>query len=193
MITGVRGVLEATGPDWVEIGLGGITLQLHAPTSIVAQLGPIGSIVQLHTYLAVKEDGVTLYGFTSKEALRLFQLLLSVSGVGPRIALNVISDVSPESLSLAITSGDVELMSKIHGIGKKTAARIILDLRGKLEKEWDVIPIIAGDTDGDVVTALMALGYSASEARQALAASPTEDSLSQDERIRQALQRLGSK
>ena len=190
MIRGLRGTLEEVGPDWAVIGVGGVSLRAFVPTSVLADLGPVGAQVQLHTHLAVREDGIALYGFSSPQALRLFELLLGISGVGPRLALAVLSSLAPEALAMAITAGDAEALGRAPGVGKRTAARIILELKGKLEEEWGMPTTVSEEAGDDVLAALLSLGYSPSEARRATVSLPRDSSLSVEERVRLALQSL---
>ncbi|MBI2165265.1 MAG: Holliday junction branch migration protein RuvA [Chloroflexi bacterium] len=192
MITAVRGTVEATGPDWVEIGIGGVSVRVNVPALALDQIGPIGSQARLHTCLVVREDALSLYGFPSPEAVRLFRLLLEVNGVGPRLGLSILSTLTPEAVAVAIASGDGDSLTRAPGVGKKTAARVILELREKLEKEWGPVPAFTSQSNMDVVAALAALGYSANEVRQAVASVPSDKGLSLEERVRLALRRLGS-
>ena len=190
MIRSVRGALEAVGPGWAIVNVGGVGLQVFVPAPALATLGPVGSQVSLHTYLAVREGDLTLYGFPSTDALRLFELFLDVSGVGPRHALGLLSAMSPEALGRAIVTEDIRTLASAPGVGKKTAARIILEVRGKLEESWNTPAPAAAGGDGDVLAALMGLGYTGVEARAAMAALPSDDSLSTEERVLRALQDL---
>ncbi len=190
MITSVRGTLEATGPDWVVVGIGGVSLKIHVPGSSIEALGRSGSQVRLFTYLLVRQDNLSLFGFTTEHARRLFELLLDIAGVGPRIALNVLSYFTPESLAVAISAGDVDAFDHVPGVGKKMASRLVLELRGKLKNEWALLPEAAPDRD--VVAALMALGYTASETNFAVSSLDKEGQLPLEERIRMALQKLAS-
>ena len=190
MIRSVRGALEAVGPGWAIVNVGGVGLQVFVPAPALATLGPVGSQVSLHTYLAVREGDLTLYGFPSTDALRLFELFLDVSGVGPRHALGLLSAMSPEALGRAIVTEDIRTLASAPGVGKKTAARIILEVRGKLEESWNTPAPVAAGGDGDVLAALMGLGYTGVEARAAMAALPVDDSLSTEERVLRALQDL---
>ena len=190
MIRSVRGALEAVGPGWAIVNVGGVGLQVFVPAPALTTLGPVGSQVSLHTYLAVREGDLTLYGFPSTEALRLFELFLDVSGVGPRHALGLLSAMTPETLGHAIFTEDIRTLASAPGVGKKTAARIILEVRGKLEESWSTPAPVAAGGDGDVLAALMGLGYTGTEARIAMAALPTDDSLSTEERVVRALQDL---
>ncbi len=187
MISSIKGILEATGPDWVVVAVGGVSLRVSVPSPTVEALGPTGGRVRLSTYLQVKEDGLSLFGFSSDEARRVFEMLLGISGVGPRSALTLLSAFSPESLASAIASGDVDALSRAPGLGRKTASRIVLELKGKLE-EWAVPSGVPGDDEA--VVALMALGYTASEARAAVSGLSKEGDLPLEERVRMALQHL---
>lgn len=190
MIVAVRGLLEATGEDWVHVRIGGVSLRVFVPPSAVGELGPVGQEVHLHTHLVVRDDGFTLYGFASPDALRLFQLLLGVGGIGPRLALGLLSALGPYNLAAAIASGDEVALSQVSGVGRKMAGRIVLELGERLQQEG--VPVTAAGTpDGELVAALMALGYSAQEARQALASPELSADAPVEERLRQALQRLG--
>ena len=188
MIRSVRGALEAVGPGWAIVNVGGVGLQVFVPASALASLGPVGSQVSLHTHLAVREGDITLYGFPSTEALRLFEMFLDVSGVGPRNALGLLSAMTPQALGHAIYTEDIRTLSSAPGVGKKTAARIILEVRGKLEESWSTPAPVAAGGDGDVLAALMGLGYTGAEARAAMSALPADDSLSTEDRVRRVLQ-----
>lgn len=193
MIVGLHGRLEARGPDWLQVRAGAFSLQVFVPTSTVAEAGSPGDEVHLHTVLILREDGVTLYGFSTLEAQRLFQALILVNGVGPRHALALLSAMAPPELAAAIIGGNEAALRKAPGIGTKTASRIVLELRQALEREWGAMaaPAEALADDADVVAALGALGYSAQEAKEAAAGIPRDPSLPLEERLRLALQRLG--
>ena len=192
MITGVTGILEATGPNWAQVKVGGsVSLQIFAPSPDVGELGPIGSQVHLHTRLYIRDDEAVLYGFSTSESLRLFQMLNAVAGIGPRTSLALLSSLGPQSLIAAIGTGDVGVLSGVPGVGRKSAGRLVLELKGKLEKEVAATPVLAlGSDDGEVVSALMALGYSATEARHLVASIAGVDGLSLEEKIRRALQQV---
>ena len=188
MIRSLRGRLEAVGPDWVVVETAGVGLQVFV--SAPASLGAPGDQVRLHTHLVVREDDLILYGFLDEGSLRLFQMLLGVSGVGPRLALAVLTGAPPKVLVQAIATEDEGALSAVPGVGKRTAARIILDLKGKLAAAPGLPMAVPGDGRGDVVGALEALGYSPTEARQAVVSLPRDPSLSLEEQVRQALRRL---
>ena len=193
MIVGVRGVLESTGPDWARLTVGGVTLQVFVPGNALSKLGPTGTTVSLHTLLRIREEQPVLYGFSDAASLDLFTMLTGVSGVGPRLALSLLSVLEPASLQVAVESGDVAALVAAPGVGRRTASRIILDLKGKIEVgEGDISGVIAGG-DGEVLAALAALGYSTSEARAAVDSLPDSDGETVEDRIRLALQRFASR
>lgn len=191
MIAGVRGVLEAIGPDWVHLQVGGITLQIFVPATAINQLGPTGSTVHLYTHLRIREDQPVLYGFPDAASLELFLLLLGVSGVGPRHSLSLLSSLGVARLHQAIENGDVAALSGVPGVGRRTASRVVLDLKGKLELGQEVSAPAGASTDAEVIEALTALGYSATEARRAVNDLDKSPDLSVEDRIRLALQRMG--
>ena len=139
MITAVKGTLEAIGPDWAVVSLGGVSLKVSVPSSALEALGSPGDRVSLFTHLQVRQDGVALFGFPTTEARDLFELLQGVSGVGPRQALSLLSVMTPETLVSAVSSGDIDMFERAPGVGKKTASRIVLELKGKLQGEWGLI------------------------------------------------------
>ena len=193
MITGVTGVLEAKGPGWVQVRVGGgVTLQIFAPSSTVEDLGIQGEEVHLHTRLYIRDDEAVLYGFSTSEGLQLFQLLNTVSGIGPRISLSLLSSLGPGSLIAAVAAGDVDTLSGVTGVGKKGAGRLVVELKGKFSAlEVPSTSGAANGQDGDVVSALMALGYSAAEVRQAVGKISGLNELSLEEKLRRALIQLG--
>ena len=194
MIASLHGTLESLGSDWAIINVNGIGFQVYMPTSTLSTLGTIGEEVDLHTHLILREDNATLYGFASTEEQELFQILLGVSGLGPRLALAMLSAMSVEQMAMAIASSSVDLLTVIPGIGKKTAERLILELKDKIA----AIPIAApaaqlAQENTDVLAALTSLGYSAAEATKAVATLPVSTDLSLEEKIKLALQYFGSK
>ena len=140
MIVSVRGVLEAAGPDWVHLRVGGVTLQVFVPASTAARVGGAGSEVSLHTHLRVQNEQPVLYGFADAASLNLFGLLTGVSGVGPRLGLSLLSALEPARLQMAVVSGDVAALSSASGVGRRTASRIILDLKGKVDLGGEIVP-----------------------------------------------------
>ncbi len=192
MITGITGILESTGPDWVQVKVGGsVSLQVYVPSSTVQELGDVGGEVRLHTRLYIRDDEAVLYGFSSAEALELFRKLNAVAGIGPRTSLSLLSFLGPQALIAAVATGDVPALSKVPGVGKKSAGRLVLELKGKLDEEYSIQPGGLAALDGEVVSALMALGYTATESRRLVASIGDAADLSIEEKIRRALQQVG--
>ncbi len=193
MIATLEGTLEYRGVDSVIINVGGIGFQVHVPGSTLSQLGAIKDKVSLYTHLHLREDNVSLYGFASEEELGLFKNLISVSGIGPKAALALLSASNPEQLAMAITSGNVDVISQVPGIGRKIAGRLVVELKGKLEREWKgaVLPLAA--ENADAIAALTNLGYSLREAIQAVSNLPDSSELSLEEKVKMALQQLAAK
>lgn len=192
MIVGVRGILAAVGPDWVHIQVGGVSLQVFVPSTAIGELGSIGDAVSLHTQLRMQNEQPVLYGFNTQNSLELFGMLNSVSGIGPRLSLALLSSLGVARIYEAISAEDVAALSDAPGVGRRTAGRIVLELKGKLaDHQLESVPSQSGD-DGDVVAALTALGYSPSEARQAVNNLDRSSELTVDERIRLALQQFGA-
>lgn len=193
MIVGLEGILQKRGADFVVIKAGPVSVQVYVPAPVITQIGDVGCPVSLHTYLHVKEDGLALYGFTSVEGLEMFKNLISISGVGPKTALVLLSVFSPEQIASAIIEGNVSLLCQAPGLGKKTAERIVLELKGKLERSWTetLSPTLLQD-DADVVAALVSLGYSLREATRAVSSIASSSDLSLEEKIKLALKQLAS-
>ena len=191
MLVGIQGIIEDTGPDWVHLRIGGVTLQVSVPASSISELGPTGSQARLFTHLRIRDDQPVLYGFPEPKALELFQVLLAVSGVGPRMSLALISSLGVAGVQQAISGGDVGALSTVTGVGRRTAGRLILELKGKLEADSPIAAALSPASDAEVIAALTALGYSASEARQAVSDLDRSPGLTVEDRIRMALQQFG--
>ena len=189
LISSISGTLQGAGLDWADVSIGGVTFRVSLPATAAEHLGPVGGRVHLYTSLQVREDSLTLFGFLTEEARIAFGILLGVNGVGPRVALSVLSGFTPESLAAAVSAGDTGAFTGVPGVGRKTADRIVLELRGKLKGEWAVVPSAVGDRQ--VIAALTALGYSLSEARDAVSSLPPGDSMSVEDQVLLALQRMG--
>jgi Holliday junction DNA helicase RuvA len=190
MIATLEGILEYRGDDSVIIDVGGIGFRVYVSSPTSSQLGAVKGRVSLYTHLHVREDNISLYGFASSEELTLFRSLISVTGIGARLALTVLSALNPEQLVMAITSGDIDLLSQTPGIGKRIASRLVVELRGKLEKEWEEVALPLAPENADVIAALTGLGYSVAEATKAISRLPDSGSLSLEEKITMALQQL---
>lgn len=193
MIAGIRGVVAAVEPSALVVDLHGFLVRVLTSGRSASAAGGIGDRVSLVTHLVVREDALTLYGFVDQDELELFQLLLTVSGIGPRVALNLLTFDEPAAIYAAISAEDVKLLSRVPGIGKKTAEQIVFHLKRRLP---EVLPTSGGgplDTaDREAVAALEGLGYSLTEARGALNVVQDREGLSIEERVFQALQRLGN-
>ena len=189
MIVSVRGTLEAVGSDWVHVLVGGVTLQVFVPAAAIGELAPIGGQVRLFTNLRIREEQPMLYGFLSAASLNLFLLLNGVSGVGPRLALALISSLGAPRLQQAIATGDVDALNAAPGVGRRTAGRVVLELKGKLELKPDEMAAAAGDVS-EVIAALTALGYSTVEARRAAGNLEDSQDLTLEDRVRMALQQM---
>lgn len=173
MIAYIQGVLAASGAGWAVIDVQGIGYYIHIP--LTTKLPTVGQVFKLHTHMAVREDGIQFYGFSDEEQRYCFLSLLDVAGVGPKVALAVVSHLSPESLRKVIAGGDVNQLVKVPGVGKKTAQRILLELKDKLPGSINLsgemtdvnIPAAYGQEE-EAVVALLSLGYSQNEARDAV-------------------------
>lgn len=180
MIASLRGRVVARGADHVVVETGGVGYKVFVPRH------PEGDEVLLHTHQVTREDGQFLFGFETREELALFELLIGVSGVGPRAGLSLLSVARPVDVAAAIASGDVGALAKAPGVGKKTAERLIVDLRSKMGR-------VAIGSDGEIadadeaVAALRALGYTAAEAQAALRGVPPPAKATTEERLAQAL------
>jgi len=188
VIASLKGTLQSLAGDRAIVDVHGIGFRVYMPTSTMSTLGAIGDEVELHTHLHLREDNATLYGFATPEELGLFQTLIGVSGLGPKLALAMLSAMSVEKLAMAIASGGADLLSEIPGIGKKTANRIILELKEKVAAGWLTTPPPEfAEENAEVLAALTSLGYSVREASHAVATLPTDPTLSLEEKIRLAL------
>ncbi len=190
MIRGIRGRLVAKQPGAVLVDLHGLILRVYTSQTTLADLGQPGEEVELVTHLRVREDELALYGFASAAELELFELLIGVSGVGPRAALALLSIARPDELGQMIAAEDVERLSRAPGIGRKTASRIVLELRGKLPALAPVGERAGITPDREVIEALMALGYTAAEAREAAARVNPAEAPTLEERVLAALRLL---
>lgn len=190
MIATLEGTLDRRGIDSVIIKVGGIGFDVHIPSLVLDKVGAAGDNVLVYIHLHLKDDGVTLYGFSSQEELALFRELISVSGVGPRAALSLLSSLDAQQLVAAITSENAAFISQVPGIGRKIASRIIIDLKSKLEKGWQETALPLSQEDNDALSALTNLGYSIREASHALGSLSCQADLSLEEKVKLALRQL---
>lgn len=194
MIASLSGRLESVSGEGAIINVGGVGFEVSMPTTALSSLGTPGKEVKVYTHLHVREDNLSLYGFATAEELWLFETLLGVTGLGPKLALAMLSALSPEQITLAIATGSTDMLDMIPGIGKKVASRIILELREKIGAGWVVTPATQiAQENTDVLAALTTLGYSAAEAVKAVAALPADRDLDLEEKIKLALQYFGSR
>jgi len=163
MIAYLDGMPAASGDKWVVLDVGGIGYRVFVPQQEVREIARIKEKVKLHTYLAVREDAITLYGFLRPSELELFTVLIGVSGIGPQIALNILSQVTLEDFVLAILDSDEKKLTRIPGIGPKSAKRLILELRDKMKKVQESMALAHEGTNDqparDAVSALVSLGF----------------------------------
>ena len=188
MIATIEGRLGAIEKNAVIVQVGGLGFRVYVPATFLERCGPVGSPVSLYTHLHVREDELALYGCATEDELRMFELLLGVSGVGPRIGLTILSTLPLDHLRTAIASEQASTLSQVPGIGTKTAQKIILDLKDKVEAVVGVSPLVTeiAQEDVEVIAALTALGYSVVEAQTALQHVPASVR-GVEERLRAAL------
>ena len=196
MIYSVKGTVEVIEPNLAVIDCGGVGYACRTTANTISQL-KIGETAKLLTYLAIREDAAELFGFADTAELNCFKMLISVSGVGPKAALSILSGMTPQSFALCVASGDSKTLTNAPGIGKKTAERIVLELKDKVSKQ-DVaagvkgspIPVVAAasNTVAEAVSALMVLGYTNTEATNAL--SGLDPASPADELIKAGLKKL---
>ena len=197
MISYIKGNLENKNIDNVVIDVGGIGYKVFMTAKSMNQLGETGNQVKVYTYMRVREDDISLFGFCTNEELKLFEQLLGVSGIGAKVALSILENISPSSFALAIISGDVSTLKSLPGIGAKSAQRMILELKDKMKTqdaiEAEFVPvknIVKNDKTKDAMEALQVLGYARRDIENAFANMDTSD-LSVEDMIKQGLKYLG--
>ncbi|MFH1684138.1 MAG: Holliday junction branch migration protein RuvA [Candidatus Margulisiibacteriota bacterium] len=198
MISHLKGILEHIDKAHLVVDVGNIGYQVKVSSGTLGRLPKVGEKVHLYTYQVVREDDISLYGFLTREERSLFALLLSVSGIGPKASLSIISGFPIGKIVTAITQGDVDLISTVPGIGKKTAQKLVIELKEKVAKAYAIKPAdmtigIKGDQPviSDAISALISLGYSPREARDTILRSGADlSSQSVEDVIKQALKSL---
>ena len=197
MISYIKGKLETKNIDNVVIEVGGIGYKIFMSVNSMDRLGETGTEVKVYTYMRVREDDVSLYGFCTNEELKMFEQLLGVSGVGAKLALSILANISPSSFALAIITGDLNTLKCLPGIGAKSAQRMILELKDKMKTqetiETEAIPVQSAeksDNAKDAIEALQVLGYSRRDIELAISKINTVD-LSVEDIIKQGLKYLG--
>lgn len=201
MFAYIKGSLEVKTNGYIVIDVNGIGYKIFMSETAINKLGVIGEIIKIHTYVRVREDDISIYGFNTNEELRMFELLLSVSGIGAKSALVILSNVSVSSFALAIINNDINLLKKLPGIGPKTAQRVILELKDKLKKENEIVAnentgisdtintaIMDDEKIAEATAALKVLGYTGKEIEKAL--EKVDANLSVEDIIRKGLLNL---
>lgn len=188
MIATLRGEVSQIEENALILEVGGVGLRVFVPNPVRTRL-KVGEVLMLYTHLVVREDALTLYGFESQADRELFNILLGVDGVGPKVALSVLSTMTLDSIQRAVFAEEGDLLSRVPGVGKKTAQKMALHLKDKL-KPTDALARVAAmsDTDGEVLAALTALGYSVVEAQAAIQSLGKDAPDDTEERLRLALQ-----
>lgn len=187
MIASIQGMVASIQRDHVIVQVNGLGYQVYAPFSTLERIK--GDEVFLYTILIVREDSLTLYGFLTEQERDLFETLISVNGVGPRLALSILGSLSLDNLRNAVISDRAEILTRVPGIGKKTAQKILFELKDRLAVGLEAMPNVPfDDVNTDVIDALVALGYSIVEAQTAIQALPPDAPDSVEERVRLALQ-----
>ena len=195
MFAYIKGSLEEKSSDYVVIDVGGIGYKIFMSSSAIAIMPECDNIVKVHTYYHVREDNISLYGFNTKEELKLFELLISVSGIGSKTAISMLSNITPSSFALAVITEDVKKLTELPGIGKKGAQRIILELKDKLkakEVEDEIKiekPVINDESTEEAIAALQILGYTKKEIEQVLSKINMQNMTTEDI-IKNALKNL---
>ncbi len=188
MISSLSARIQDILLDSLIVEVGGVGLQVYIPAPLKDRLN-IGDNTLLYTHLVVREDALTLYGFESKDARSIYRLLLGVNGVGPRLALAVLSTLSPDEIRGAVLQEREDVFNHVPGIGKKTAQKIIIQLQDKIPAEAGLAPVsMLAEGDVEVVAALSALGYSVIEAQSAIQSIPKDAPQDVETRLRLALQ-----
>ena len=197
MFAYIKGILEVKTKGYIVIDVNGIGYKIFMSETAISRLRDIGEVVKVHTYLKVKEDEMSLYGFNTNEELRMFELLLSVSGVGAKTAISILSNIEPSSFALAVITNDVNKIKSLPGIGPKGAQRIILELKDKIETEEAVSAeasldikdaVVNNENVNEAITALQVLGYSKKEIEKSL--EKADSNMSVEELIKFGLKNL---
>jgi len=191
LIAGIHGGLVGKSADALLVDVGGIIYRVMSSGRTLADAGEVGDPVALHTHLVVREDALLLYGFLTTAELTWFETLIGVSSVGPRLACAILTRMAPDTLLDAIANEQVSLLATVPGVGRKTAARLILELRGKLPDDVTVSTGVPRGEDMEVVEALQALGYSLIEARTAVSRSRLDTGIPVEDRLVAALREVG--
>jgi Holliday junction DNA helicase RuvA len=189
----ISGKLVHKRPPQLMVDVGGIAYELDAPMTAFYNLPDIGASVSLYTHLAIRDDAHLLFGFTDLRQRDLFRMLLKISGVGPRVALAILSGLTADELVACVSAGDLAQLTRVPGIGRKTAERLVIELRDRLDAVGDTAVETPGATltpQQDAISALVALGYRATEAGRAVRSIDTDGDPAVESLIREALRML---
>lgn len=199
MIGYIKGVLDAVYEDRIIVENNNIGFEIFVPGSVLETLPMVNNSIKIYTYMNVREDDISLYGFTTKDQLDMFKLLITVNGIGPKGGLGILTAMDVDSLRLAIMSDDAKLIAKSPGIGAKTASKLILELKDKI----DITSVFDSNTDksananlnisvpkNEAIEALVALGYSASEATQAVVKVDITENMTVEQILKQSLKNM---
>ncbi len=192
LLAHVRGTIEDRGTDWLVVDVGGVGFRIGTSASTLTAIGVPGERVALHTHLAVREDDLALYGFATVEELAMFEMLIAVSGVGPKVAIALLSAARTDELAASIAHGDVQRLTAVSGVGRRTAERLVLELKDKL-RDYLILQPTQNAASDDVLAALMALGYTRVEAQEAAGKLELPQDTPIEERVRVALAYFASR
>jgi Holliday junction DNA helicase RuvA len=190
MISRISGRVWDVGEDFLIVRVGGVGLMVYVPSDVLDQVGKPDQPVELFTHFHVRENDLTLYGFLTREERSQFEMLLTISGVGPKVATSLLSTISPDALRQAVLQDEPGILTRVPGIGTKTAEKIIFNLKDEISAADVKASPLLSDADTEVIAALTELGFSLVEAQQALQGLPRDEDLSVEERIRHALSSL---
>jgi holliday junction DNA helicase RuvA len=191
MIAGLEGIIAAQAADHIVLNVSGVYYKVFMPGSTISQIGRPGETAHVYTHLYVREDQMALYGTPEERQLKMFETLLGVSGIGPKVALSILSTMPIDALENAIGSGNVDLLTRIPGIGRKTASRLVLELKGKIDIVAAAGILASPTAASEVVEALTGLGYTPAEIQAALSGLPKDTELTTEDMVMFALKRLG--
>lgn len=201
MIAFVKGILDSVSEDKIIVENQNIGFEILVPGSVVSELPQVGNTVKIYTYTYVREDALQLYGFLAKDSMDMFKLLITVNGIGPKAALGILTAMDTDALRLAILSDDAKTIAKAPGIGPKTASKLILELKDKCHLEdvfggveesfaTENVSSAGADAKKDAIEALVALGYSASEAAGAVRKLQVTGEMSVEDILKLSLKNL---
>lgn len=200
MIAYIKGEFADVTDDGIVIDKDGMGIEIRVPLSVMQSLPPIGSEIKIHTYMYVREDALNLYGFMTKDDLNVFKLLITVNGIGPKGALGILSSITPDDLRFAVLAGDTKTIAKAPGIGAKTAAKLILELKDKLKLQDAFEEKLKGTEESssdllsgirnDAIQALVALGYNNTDAIRAVRQVEITDDMDVENVLKLSLKKI---